>query len=378
MHWYTLTPLDVLLFRDAKPFTPGERAWAGSTFPPGGQAIAGALRGLRGTKQQIRMRGVFLCHQQTLYFPRPLNYIGHQRLTPSKWLTDHPCQFMKWDKSKPVPLVLEKREEPREPKTNEPKPRQFLPQDVVVKLLENQQLEPKDWLCQKAERPEPWTVETRSHNALTEGTRQVKDADGYFVENAIRLDVGWSLAIGIDDETHELVKSQGDAVTMRLGGEGHRVLMEYAPELASQWEAIAAQSANNFETGGKAIAYLVTPGVFERKRHEQAMCRAYPWEWKLAHPVNGEPPGNLVSVATAKAVPISGRLRDREGKSMPAPQVFAAPPGSAYYLEKPQGLFQDQAKVNGRENRVHTWRQLGYSELLWMSYQENILGEKHD
>lgn len=30
MFWYTLTPLDVLLLRDAKPFTPGERAWAGS------------------------------------------------------------------------------------------------------------------------------------------------------------------------------------------------------------------------------------------------------------------------------------------------------------------------------------------------------------
>jgi hypothetical protein len=31
MYWYTLTPLDVILLRDAKPFTPGERAWAGSS-----------------------------------------------------------------------------------------------------------------------------------------------------------------------------------------------------------------------------------------------------------------------------------------------------------------------------------------------------------
>jgi CRISPR-associated protein Cmr3 len=365
MHWYTLTPLDVLLLRDAKPFTPGERAWAGSTFPPQGQAIAGALRGLLGTRQQVTMRGVFLCHNQKLYFPRPLNYVGHQRLTPSKWLDSHPCQFMKWDESKPVPLVLEKRGE--DSKTDE-KVRQFLPQDVVMKLLRNHALEPEDWICQGTERPEPWTVETRSHNALTEGTRQVKEADGYFVENAIRLDVGWSLAIGIDNETHDLVKAQGNAVTMRLGGEGHRVLMEYAEELNSQWEAIAAQSANNFEMGGRVIAYLVTPGVFERKRNEQAMCRAYPWEWKLAYPNNGEPPGNLVSVATAKAMPISGRLRDREGKSIPAPQVFAAPPGSAYYLEKPQGLFQERSAVDGGNDRVHSWRQLGYSELLWMSY----------
>jgi CRISPR-associated protein Cmr3 len=109
--------------------------------------------------------------------------------------------------------------------------------------------------------------------------------------------------------------------------------------------------------------------VFERKRREQMMCRAYPWEWKLAYPVNGEPPGNLVSVATAKALPISGRLRGKSGDSIPAPQVFAAPPGSVYYLEQPQGLFQDLPEVNGQRNRVHTWRQLGYSELLWMSAQ---------
>ncbi|MFM7714712.1 MAG: type III-B CRISPR module-associated Cmr3 family protein, partial [Microcystis sp.] len=46
MYWYTITPLDVLLLRDAKPFSPGERAWAGSTFPPNGHTIAGALSAL--------------------------------------------------------------------------------------------------------------------------------------------------------------------------------------------------------------------------------------------------------------------------------------------------------------------------------------------
>ena len=40
MPWYTITPLDTVLFRDAKPFAPGERAWAGSVFPPPSQAIA--------------------------------------------------------------------------------------------------------------------------------------------------------------------------------------------------------------------------------------------------------------------------------------------------------------------------------------------------
>jgi CRISPR-associated protein Cmr3 len=84
-------------------------------------------------------------------------------------------------------------------------------------------------------------------------------------------------------------------------------------------------------------------------------------------------------MSTDKAVPISCRIREKEDntksitKSIPAPQVFAAPPGTLYYLEKPQGLFQDQEKVhkNGKNeaNHVNNWRQLGYSEMLWIKYQ---------
>lgn len=61
MHWYTLTPLDILLFRDAKPFSPAERAWSESVFPPNGHAIAGALRGLVGSREHWQLIGPFLC-----------------------------------------------------------------------------------------------------------------------------------------------------------------------------------------------------------------------------------------------------------------------------------------------------------------------------
>lgn len=90
------------------------------------------------------------------------------------------------------------------------------------------------------------------------------------------------------------------------------------------------------------------------------------WEWKLAHTVNGnQTPGHLVSVATDRAVPISCRLRDRQNNSIPAPQVFAAPPGSVYYLNQPQQLFQESEQAS---NQAKRWRQLGYSELLWISF----------
>ena len=92
MYWYKLTPLDVLMFRDAKPFTPQERAWAGSVFPPNNHAIAGALRSSFGINGNITMKGVFLCCGENLYFPRPFNYVNQNRLTPRDWLEDinHP------------------------------------------------------------------------------------------------------------------------------------------------------------------------------------------------------------------------------------------------------------------------------------------------
>lgn len=202
VYWYTITPLDVLMFRDAKPFTPGERAWAGSTFPPNGHAIAGALRGLlsktNDEKLTFNMKGPFLCHNQTLYFPRPLNYVESTPLVPLEWDEQHPLQGqMKYDESKPCPLVkpswsdkkLNDHDEDEETLLAD-----YLPYEVIMKYVQEGNITPDDW---KKGFAKPWTVEVRSHNALETGTRQVKEADGYFVEKAIRLKDGWSLAIAL-------------------------------------------------------------------------------------------------------------------------------------------------------------------------------------
>lgn len=373
MYWYTLTPLDVLLFRDAKPFTPGERVWASSTFPPNGHTIAGALRGLLRSKDDLTLRGVFLCRDQTLYLPRPLNYVGQVQLTPITWLpADHPCHQMVWDRRNPAPLVVAHRQ-PATIDQVESEYRQYLPATVVLNLLAGEALSAQDLVCPELESPQPWTVETRSHNALEPGTRQVKDADGYFVENAIRLHAGWSLAVAVDQNID-------CPTTVRLGGEGHRVLLERCQELDDQWNRLQEQSQTNFAQGGRVLAYLVTPGVFERVSNGQALCRAYPWEWRLEHTVNSnQTAGNLVSVATAKALPIGGRLREQtDESSIPAPQVFAAPLGSVYYLKQPQLLYADNPEANpGSQGkafaRARRIRQLGYSELLWIPYEEGAL-----
>ena len=360
MYWYTLIPLDMLMLRDAKPFSPGERAWAGSGFPPNGHAIAGALRGLLGEKASLTIRGPLLCHDLALHFPRPLNYVGTQRLTPSTWLGEHhPCRQMQWDRRNPVPLVLGDRPASEsETDLASVDDRKYLRFDIIQELMEHKPLTETHIRCQSGERSQPWQIETRSHNTLETGTRQVKSEDGYFVEKAIRLENGWSIAIGVDRELPTLT-------TLRLGGEGHRVLLERCPELDKQWQDLQAQSQTNFSQGSRSLAYLITPGVFERKDNGQAMCRSWPWEWRLEHTTNpNQKSGNLVSVATDKAVPISCRVRDKDdGSSIPAPQVFAAPSGSVYYLERPELLFQDKSEAPGH---VRRWRQLGYSELLWI------------
>lgn len=389
MHWYTLTPLDVLLFRDAKPFTPGERAWAGSVFPPNGHTLAGALRELIPSKsnenKHLRLTGPFLCRQQeTLYFPAPLGFVDSQPLVPLPWDDANPLTGALSDPEKPAPLCkpsqpsqeISTAQEQRRPLEDCQKSRRslqfrrYFPQEAILDYLRRGALSADYWRRPEEEPEQPWTLETRSHNALQEGTRQVKESDGYFVESAVRLLAEWSLAIGLNADL-------STPTTLRLGGEGHRVLVEPCPALAEQWQALSAESRRNFNEGEKVIAYLVTPGVFEYPQRLkngafQSMCRAWPWEWKLASQQSDG--RGLVSAATAQPLPISCRIREKsEGRqSIPAPQVFAAPAGSQYYLTYPQPLYQDLEDERAKGNqKAQRWRQLGYSELLWIKFKES-------
>ena len=381
--WYKLTPLDVLMFRDAKPFSPQERAWAGSVFPPNNHAIAGALRSSFDINGNIQIKGTLLSCDEKLYFPRPFNYVSQNRLTPIAWLEpNHPSKQMLWDKSKPVPLVIGDRgnHDSDEDKHKKGDYRLFLPSDVVLRLLKNEALTEKDWLVNqdREKKDKPWIVETRSHNTLQDGTRQVKESDGYFVENAVRLVEGWGLAIAVDKTTDAKLNSKAKPLVMRLGGEGHRVLLERCDTFDKQWTDLQKVSKTNFEKGDRSLAYMVTNGVFERvtdrgtpkkARYERSVCRPYPWEWDLADVDNGSSDRQvLVSVATDKPVPISCRFRNAENESIPAPQVFAAPAGSVYYLERPAELWQNLPEYMQKKS-LKVWHDLGYAEMFWINYQ---------
>jgi CRISPR-associated protein Cmr3 len=367
IYWYTISPLDILLFRDAKPFTPGERAWAASVFPPSGHTIAGAIRSI--VEGHIELIGPLFCYYRTLYFPRPLNFVNTDRLIPLAWHEKHPLSGqIIWDESQPNPLVV-----PPQPLAQvAPIYRQYLPADAIEFFLKTGNISKDSFKVSEQEaedlnsEQQPWKTETRSHNSIDSNTKQVQESGSYFIENAIRLLPNWTIAIGlnIDIPTPEAI---------RLGGEGHRAILERCVDLDIQWQQISELSADNFKSNvkskHKSLAYLVTPGIFERKQNNRAICRSYPWEWKLAHTNNpNQTKGNLVSVATEKAIPISGRIRDSEdNSSIPAPQMFAAPPGSVYYLNQPQALFEAVGETNAAK-RIRALKNLGYSKLLWAKY----------
>lgn len=412
MYWYKLTPLDVLLFRDAKPFSPGERSWAGSVFPPPGHAIAGAIRGLLQEKVEIKLTGPFLCRDKTLYFPSPLSYDEGNLLVPLDWDENHHLHnVLESDPSQPKPLVRASWNPKRKDNSDhgeEKQYRPYIPTEVIKAYLHAGTIKETDWQGEKDE-IEPWIEETRSHNTIEDGTGQVQDESGYFVENTIRLREGWGLAIGIEvigvedkfkkiteEELKELnLKLKNldslDSVVLRMGGEGHQVLMQRCDSLGQQWDELQEISNSNRDRAlelwketkdsqkppeSLCLAYLVTPGVFERRdkfnQNNPVLCKPHPWEWKFAaHPnpnqSQDKSKASLVSFATDRAIPISCRMqigKDKSKSSRAAPQVFAAPPGTVYYLEKPEDLFQDTAT-----GKIKRWRNLGYSELLWIKFQ---------
>jgi CRISPR-associated protein Cmr3 len=245
VYWYTLTPLDVWLFGDAKPFTPGERAWASGEFPPNGHTIAGALRGLLG-RVDVNLTGPFLCHQNsdhaTFYFPRPLGFDKTTPLIPVDWDTNSHLKCLITDECQPRPLVRAfqiNNSDSNQDDIKDVKYRQYLPSDVVLNYLQHGHCtmngeELKIPEGNNKEKDKPWELETRPHNAIEVGTRQVKNSDGYFVENAVRLASGWSLTIGLR------LEKPFDAVpcVLRLGGEGHRALLERCEALDAQWDKL--------------------------------------------------------------------------------------------------------------------------------------------
>ncbi|WP_293184802.1 MULTISPECIES: type III-B CRISPR module-associated Cmr3 family protein [unclassified Microcoleus] len=408
MFWYAIEPLDVLLFREAKPFSPGEGSWAKGQFPPMPITVFQALRSIEnfyGNKKEEKRRdlnfiGPFLMDDKNqLWLPTPKD-LCCIRLVGDRSNPEYSKDRVEdWDKLVRIVPVQQDREDsdwrhisfdnrelppmvpPRLPEGNYSKRQKPWISQIVARALamQNQLPEficgsPKPWMKAQAlsqylqgENPtspddfcsDPWSVQVLPHIHMETGARQVRDSDGYFTEVAIRLKPGWKLVVGISKEI------SGTQV-IRLGGEGHRALVSPLKELLQlknghwpDWETLKDFLTPNPE---RRVAYLLTPGLACAET-DAPIYGAYPCEWRdrLAGCVTSRPLlwGGVSSIKRRTNSQQEGKL-----EFSLLPQRAFVPPGTVYLFNKLAPCNQ-LLLPNIGENWVDTFRMLNYGMLLW-------------
>ncbi|MUG93051.1 CRISPR-associated protein Cmr3 [Scytonema sp. UIC 10036] len=387
MKWYKITPLDVLLFRDCKPFSPGEGSWAKGLFPPMPITVFQALRSLlpktdskdQRTQRDLRFLGPFLLDiNHTLWLPTPKdliclyppgedrksatdNWSEIQRLQP----LDRQCKTWKhlvFDEEQIDPLVLNKTW-----KGNINPPHPWIKAEALFDYLGGRK-DSTNWRKDDFHK-NPWDTQVLPHIHMQTDKRQVKDADGYFTEVAVRLEEEWCFIAALSgDEIPEGV--------VRLGGEGHRALVSPLQNLEPK--QLQEESNKDYEKRQKfyatllerlanpnspqklsTIAYLLTPGLalFDETRYS-----CYPKAWKQ----------HLKGCATDKALlwgGVSTMRKDMEDKTTREefallPQRAFVPPGTVYVFDgEPPTNPQLLPEKDGRWWK--TFQQLNYGKLLW-------------
>ncbi|MEM7553515.1 MAG: type III-B CRISPR module-associated Cmr3 family protein [Cyanobacteria bacterium P01_A01_bin.84] len=378
MHWYKITPLDILLFRDSKPFSPGEGSWAKGLFPPMPITVFQALRSClikSNSKEQRNQRnldfiGAFLLDKDnTLWLPTPKDLVclypkGVDRKVASDgWVEIHRLQPVSSDSEiwkhlvfsdeQIKPLVVNKKWDGT---ISPPKP--WIKAEALFDYL-NSEKDNCNWAKDDFTN-NPWDNQVLPHTQMQLDKRQVKDSEGYFTEVAVRLREGWSLVAGFSGDISENV--------VRLGGEGHRALInklnlegdELNTTLKKQLNYLSSNNYTANDSINKSkYAYLLTPGL---ALVEESKYGCYPQDWK----------DNLQACATDKALLWGGvstfrkDVKDKLTREEFAflPQRAFVPPGTVY-------LFNDelptdrQVLPDGETNWLKTFKKLNYGKLLW-------------
>lgn len=399
MHWYKITPLDILLFRDCKPFSPGDGSWAKGLFPPMPitvfQTLRSALRSSASlslsspttnkqerAKRDLTFLGPFLLDSNnTLWLPTPKDLVclyppGEDRKTASdNWSEIQRLQpvnhqhgawkHLVFDGEQINPLVLNKKWE-----GNISPPKPWIKAEALFDYLEGKK-NSSNW-CKEDFHGNPWKTQVLPHIQMQTDKRQVKDADGYFTEVAVRLSDGWCFVAALSQEA--LSKEVSESV-VRLGGEGHRALVSRLENLEpkqlkgenqkdyekrQKFSTTLLDKLTNTDSPGEssAIAYLLTPGLalFDETRYT-----TYPQAWKP----------QLQGCATDKALlwgGVSTLRQDLEDNKIREefallPQRAFVPPGTVYIFSKlpanPQVLPEDGGRW------LETFQKLNYGKLLW-------------
>lgn len=402
-HWYVIEPLDVLLFREAKPFSPGDGSWAKGIFPPLPTTIFHALRTADSSlyrtgksrdqkKPNLKFIGPFLHDSEgILWLPTPqdLCCIGQlanddaysepgkkairndewcgkvtrcDRLRPNLASGDRPWEILSADGILPplVPPPLDR--DRREVLCGVPGP--WMRIDALLKYLNgSNEFKEEDF------QQNPWSLQILPHIHMQGGSRQVKDSQGYFTEVAVRLHAGWSFAVALS-EMIERVE------VVRLGGEGHRAIVQPLKEEPRHWKDL--EERQNLEDvpisqrGDHAIAYLLTPGL---ATSADSIYTAYPSDWKdcLSGCASDRPLlWGGVSHIRPRVIASQDRVQseDSEQEFALLPQRAFVAPGTIYHFDgngaqiKRDRLLPSK-QTNGKSPWLETFENLNYGTLIW-------------
>jgi CRISPR-associated protein Cmr3 len=371
MQWYFVTPLDVLLFRESKPFSPGDGSWAKGLFPPMPITVFQAMRSLLPQRHQDKKRdlefiGVFLVDGDgTIWLPTPKDLILELKETSQ----DRKKAGQAWETVRRlVPLSPEAPEwedivssqqvgqamvPPPEIATDRlGVPLPWMKASALKTYLDGQSIVGDDVFCGN-----PWDLQILPHIHMQAGLRQVREEAGYFTEVAVRMKPGWRLLVGMISDPLTVPS------VIRLGGEGHRAIVDPAtPNVSHMMEELL-----NYQnpSGDQTVTYLLTPGLAEVAEPDKAPCYGtVPRDW---HDVQG--------CASDRSILWGGISKiQRQSESTQAfsllPQRAFVPPGSVYVLGPDARSRRLLPKAGGgsqgrSEAALRTFETLNYGLLLW-------------
>lgn len=377
MYWHVVEPLDVLMFRESKPFSPGDGSWAKGLFPPMPTAVFQALRsalpyrsgeGPHTKQRDLEFLGPFLLSpDDQLWLPRPkdLMCLGTKTVNEQERgeiqedLLDEvikgDCETMRLQPANPEsnpfwkhlkfggslkPMVIPSLDENQ---FIQGQPQPWIRASALQKYLEGENPNTADNFC-----ADPWTVQVQTHIRIKVGERTVENEEGYFTEVSTRMHSGWRFLCAFSEQLPH--------TTVRLGGEGHRALIYEAPDsVTDHWNAITAASTWRPEA---RFAYLLTPGLV-LTAPDSAVYTSYDSSWT-----------NLVGCATGRPLLWGGisTIRRRFGEEQEnfalLPQRSFVPPGTVYHFSgQPPQITMLMPSQGGKW--IDTFEKLNYGKLLW-------------
>jgi CRISPR-associated protein Cmr3 len=377
INWYAIEPLDVLLFREAKPFVPGEGSWAKGQFPPMPATVFQALRSLldfygsnkKDKQRNLKFIGPFLMDdKQQLWLPTPKDLLAVKTKpeiseeTPEddlneeidNWdrtlcfqpMTREAMEQFGFDREKLPPMVT--------PNINQNefigRLQSWISAEALSKYLRGETLTKDE--KQKYFHSDPWSLQIMPHIHMKSGERQVKEEEGYFTEVAVRLHSGWRLVAGM---SHKLKTPD----VVRLGGEGHRALVLPLPDF-KQWQPLEGFTERKEERKSN-FAYLLTPGLAEK---ETAVYGVYPNNWQgLLSGCASDRPLLWGGVSNIQRRLLNSQVKG-DAEFALLPQRAFVPPGTVYIFN--ENLPEDERLLpSAGGSWLKTFQELSYGKLLW-------------